>query len=222
MVKEISTTDKLRAQSLNRTGLEHYDHWEMESAITLFQEATRLDDTEPEYHLNLARAQVRVGDYELMLQALGNYIRVEKDKTLLGRFEALFSNALDQVESRLTVIMPQNGVGLEIIGAAIQMWVEYRVAIGKRYLDLSHPESWAAALDYTVRKVNFVEAPLEDIARWYGTHETAIRHNHADLINVLDIMPCDYRYFRGEENPLDKLVEAAMMLEDLEKRFRAA
>jgi hypothetical protein len=221
MVKEISTTDKLRAQSLNRTGLEHYDRWEMESAITLFQEATRLDDTEPEYHLNLARAQVRVGDYELMLQALGNYIRVEQDKTLLGRFEALFSNALDQVESRLTVIMPQNGVGLEIIGAAIQMWVEYRVAIGKRYLDLSHPESWAAALDYTVRKVNFVEAPLEDIARWYNTHEAAVRHNHADLINVLDIMPCDYRYFRGEENPLDKLVEAAMMLEDLEKRFRA-
>lgn len=222
MIKEISTTDKLRAQSLNRTGIEHYDRWEMESAITLFQEATRLDDTEPDYHLNLARAQVRVGDYELMLQALGNYIRVEKDKTLLGRFEALFSNALDQVEARLTVIMPQNGVGLEIIGAAIQMWVEYRVAIGKRYLDLSHPESWAAALDYTVRKINFVEAPLEDISRWYSTHEAAVRHNHADLINVLDIMPCDYRYYRGEENPLDKLVEAAMMLEDLEKRFRAA
>ena len=79
MTRHISTTDKLRAQSLNRTGLEHYERWEMESAITLFQEAARLDDTEPEYHLNLARAQVRVGDYELMLQALGNYIRVEKD-----------------------------------------------------------------------------------------------------------------------------------------------
>ena len=25
-------------------------------------------------------------------------------------------------------------------------------------------------------------------------------------------MPCDYRYYRGEDNPLDKLVEAAMML----------
>ena len=72
MVRQISTTDKLRAQSLNRTGLEHYDRWEMESAITLFQEATRLDDSEPDYHLNLARAQVRIGDYELMLQALGN------------------------------------------------------------------------------------------------------------------------------------------------------
>lgn len=221
MTRIISTTDKLRAQSLNRTGLEHYERWEMESAITLFQEAARLDDTEPEYHLNLARAQVRVGDYELMLQALGNYIRVEKDKTLLNRFEALFSNALDMVETRLTTIMPQHGAGLEITGAAIQMWVEYRVAIGKQYLDLNHPESWAAALDYTVRKVNFSEAPIENICTWYRTRETTIRHNHSELVNVLDIMPCDYRYYRGHENPLDKLVEAAMMLEDLEKRFRA-
>ena len=222
MARPVSTTDKLRAQSLNRTGMEHDDRSDKESAITLFQEAARLDDAEPEYHLNLARAQVRVGDYELMLQALGNYIRVENDKALLSRFEALFSNALDEVEARLTATMPQHGVGLEVVGAAIQMWVEYRVAIGKRFLDLSHPESWAAALDYTVRKVNFAEAPIEEIARWYGTTETAIRHNHADLVSVLDIMPCDYRFYRGEENPLDKLVEAAMMLEDLEKRFRAA
>ncbi len=221
MTKQISTTDKLRAQSLNRTGLEHYERWEMESALTLFQEATRLDDSEPEYHLNLARAHVRVGDYEMMLQTLGNYIRVEQDKVLLSRFESLFSNALDEVESRLTATMPQNGVGLEIIGAAIQMWVEYRVAIGKRHLDLSHPESWAGALDFTVRKVNFLDISIDDVAQWYSASESAIRNNHADLIEVLDIMPCDYRYFRGDENPLDKLVEAAMMLEDLEKRFRA-
>jgi hypothetical protein len=32
-------------------------------------------------------------------------------------------------------------------------------------------------------------------------------------------MPCDYRYFRGVDNPLDKLVEAANMLETLEERF---
>jgi hypothetical protein len=32
-------------------------------------------------------------------------------------------------------------------------------------------------------------------------------------------MPCDYRYFREKDNPLDKLVEAASMLEDLEERF---
>lgn len=221
MARQITMTEKLRAQTLNRTGLEHYERWEMESAITLFQEAVRLDDSEPEYHLNLARVQVRMGDYEMMLQALGNYLRTQKDEYLVSRFEAIFSTALDEVESRLTTVMPQHGVGLEITGAAIQMWVEFRVSIGERPLNVSRPAEWAAALDYTVRKVNFAEASIEEIADWYETSEVVIRHNHADLVEELDIMPCDYRYFRGDENPLDKLVEAAMMLEDLEKRFRA-
>lgn len=220
ITRPISTTDKLRAQSLNRTGLEHYERWEMESAITLFQEAVRLDETESDYHLNLARAQVRMGDYDLMLQALAQFIRIEKDKSLATRFEALFSNALDPIETLLTTVMPKQGRRLEIVGAAIQMWVEYRVTVGRRYLDMSRPEAWAAALDYTVRKVNFQEAKIEHLIEWYNTFESAIRTNHADLVSTLDIMPCDYRYFRGEENPLDKLVEAAMMLEDLEKRFR--
>jgi tetratricopeptide (TPR) repeat protein len=220
MIREISTTEKLRAQSLNRTGLDHYERWEMESAITLFQEAARLDGTEPEYFMNLARAQVRMGDYEMMLQALGDYIRTEPDRALADRFEALFSNALDAVETLLTTVMPKQRARLEVIGAAIQMWVEYRVAIGRRPLDISHPETWAAALDYTVRKVNFQEAPIEKLAGWYGTTEKVIRERHAELIETLDIMPCDYRYFRDDQNPLDKLVEAAMMLEDLERRFR--
>lgn len=219
--KHISTTNKLRAQSLNRTGLEHYERWELDSAITLFQEAIRLDDTESEYHLNLARAEVRMGDYEKMLQALGNYINTETDPALVSRFEALFSNALDEVEIRLTTVMPQHDVSLESVGAAIQMWVEYRVTLGKEHLDLTRPDDWASALDYTVRKVNITETPAEEIAAWYKTNEAAVRHGHSELIKTLDIMPCDYRYYRGEDNPLDKLVEAAIMLEELEERFRA-
>ncbi|MCB0209758.1 MAG: hypothetical protein KDJ52_10525 [Anaerolineae bacterium] len=221
MVRPITATDRLRAQSLNRTGLEHFERWELESAITLFQEAARLDDTEPEYHLNLARTQVRLGDYEMMLHALGDYIRTETNKAMISRFEALFSNALDEVETWLTNVMPREDMSLEVVGAAIQMWVEYRVTIGKQYLDRSHPEEWAAALDYTVRKVNFQEVLIDDMARWYETTEAAIRQGHNELIKTLDIMPCDYRYYRGEENPLDKLVEAAVMLEELEQRFRA-
>jgi len=221
MKRQASPTDKLRAQSLNRTGLEHYERWELESAITLFQEAARLEDNKPDYHLNLARAQVRMGDYEQMLHALGNYLRTETDKALVSRFETLFSNALDDVESHLTTVMPQEGIPLEIVGAAIQMWVEYRVTIGKSHLDLSRPQDWAAVLDYTVRKVNFSEASLEEIAGWYNCTEVVIKSGYQDLVKALDVMPCDYRYFRGEDNPLDKLVEAAMMLEDLEARFRA-
>ena len=222
MTRPISATDKLRAQSLNRTGLEHFERWELESAITLFQEAARLDGQVPDYHLNLARTQVRLGDYELMLHALGDYLNTETNKVMIDRFEALFSNALDDVETRLTIVMPKEGIPLEVVGAAIQMWVEYRVTMGKGHIDLRHPEEWAAALDHTVRKINFKEASLQELAKWYKTNEAAVRNGHNELVKTLDIMPCDYRYFRGEDNPLDKLVEAAMMLEELEERFRAA
>ncbi|MCB0165475.1 MAG: tetratricopeptide repeat protein, partial [Anaerolineae bacterium] len=84
MNRPVTATDKIRAQSLNRTGLEHFERWELESAITLFQEAARLDDSDPEYHLNLARTQVRLGDYEMMLQALGDYIRTETNKSMIS------------------------------------------------------------------------------------------------------------------------------------------
>ncbi|MCP4358102.1 MAG: hypothetical protein GY796_08830 [Chloroflexi bacterium] len=40
------------------------------------------------------------------------------------------------------------------------------------------------------------------------------------LVHTLDLMPADYRYFTGEENPLDKLVEATQLLEELERQFQ--
>jgi hypothetical protein len=62
---------------------------------------------------------------------------------MVSRFESLFSNSLDEIESLVTTIMPAEGISLEVVGSAIQMWVEYRVTVGKDFLDLSHPEEWA-------------------------------------------------------------------------------
>jgi len=131
MNKPSSSTDILRAQTLNRAGLEHYERWEMETAITLFQEAIRLDDQQPDYYLNLARSHVRMGDYDYMLQALGNYLHIEKDVTLINRFQTLFSNALDDVEELLTTTMRAQGVRLEVIGAAILRFEQYG-SLGRR------------------------------------------------------------------------------------------
>lgn len=77
-----------------------------------------------------------------------------------------------------------------------------------------------AALAYTVRKVNFRQATQKENATVYGVSEGALRSPHQDLIETLDIMPCDCRYFRGEKNPLDMLVQATVMLDELEKQFR--
>jgi tetratricopeptide (TPR) repeat protein len=216
----VSASDKRRAAQLNEEGLLRYRRWEVEEAVHTFKQAAELDPNQPDYHLNLARALARFGDYEGTLRALGDFLRTETDTVLTERFERLFGNAMDEVETSLTEVMTQHALPLDVIGAAIQMWMEYRIAVGRRPLDVSNPAGWAAALDLTVRKVNFREAPLREIAEWYNAQPSAIRKHHMDLVKTLDVMPCDYRYFRGDQNPLDKLVEAAAMLEELEERFR--
>jgi tetratricopeptide (TPR) repeat protein len=209
-----------KARKANALGLQRYERWEIDEAIKSLNEAIRLNPEEPEYHLNLARAMARYGDFDAAKRALGSYIRFEPDKDLAERFEQLFGEGMDEVETLVTEEMTLKDVPLEVIGAAVQMWLEYRICIGRRPLIIRKPETWAAALDYTVRKVNFRELMQAEIAELYGVSPSTVRAYHNDLVQALDIMPCDYRYFRGDENPLDKLVEAAAMLEDLEERFR--
>lgn len=216
----VSASDKRRAAQLNGEGLLRYRRWEVEEAISAFSQAAKLDPEQPDHHLNLARALARFGDYEGTLRALGDFLRTEPDTPLSERFERLFGNAMDEVETLLTEVMTLRDLPLDLIGAAIQMWMEYRIAVGRRPLDVSNPAPWAAAMDLTVRKVNFRDAPLREIAEWYGAQPSTVRKHHMELVKTLDVMPCDYRYFRGDQNPLDKLVEAAAMLEELEERFR--
>jgi len=215
-----TASDKRTAAQLSEEGLIRYRRWEVEEAVRAFRQAAELEPDQPDYHLNLARALARFGDYEGTLRALGDFLRTESDSALTERFERLFGNAMDEVEILLTGVMTQHDLPLDIIGAAIQMWMEYRIAIGRRPLDTSNPAPWSAALDLTVRKVNFRDASLRDISEWYGAQPSTVRKHHMDLVQTLDVMPCDYRYFRGDQNPLDKLVEAAAMLEELEERFR--
>lgn len=216
----VSPTDEREAQALNEKGLQEYQRWEIEEAIESFEKATKLVPTNPDYYLNLARALARFGSYDRALKALGEFVRYESDVRLVDRFEMLFANVMDEVETLITEKMTKKGVPLDEIGAAIQMWLEYRIALGRRPLSIRKPQSWAAALDYTVRKVNFREVALKELSEIYGASESSIRSHHNDLVETLDIMPCDYRYFRDRDNPLDKLVEAAAMLEELERRFR--
>ena len=216
----ISPTALQRARKANVLGLQHYERWDIDEAIKSFNEAIRLSPEEAEYHLNLARALARYGDFDAARRALGSYMRFEPNKDLAERFEQLFGGGMDEVETLVTQKMTRKGIPLEVVGAAVQMWMEYRICIGRRPLVIRKPETWASALDYTIRKINFAELTQREIAELYSVSPSTVRAYHNDLIQALDIMPCDYRYFRGEENPLDKLVEAAAMLEELEERFR--
>jgi tetratricopeptide (TPR) repeat protein len=216
----VSAADQEKAQEYSEHGLRQYERWEIDDAVKSFELAAQKEPSNPDHYLNLARASARFGDYDRALRALAAFMRYEGDTDLTERFERLFANAMDEVETLITEKMTAAGIPLEEVGAAIQMWLEYRIAIGRRSFSMRKPETWAAALDYTVRKVNFREITQREIEELYGISNSSLRGHFNELVETLDIMPCDYRYFRGNNNPLDKLVEAAAMLERLEERFR--
>jgi len=218
--KRVSEENRRKAKKLEARGLKAYRIWDMDRSIQSFQSAARIVPSNPEYLLHLARALARSGDFDQALRALADFMRLEPESPLADRFEQLFASGMDKVEQTLTQKATASELPIEAIGAAIQMWIEYRITLGRQPLAAHQPESWAAALDYTVRKVNLYPVKRKEMASLYGVSDEAVRDRHEDLINVLDVMPCDYRYFTGKENPLDKLVEAAELLEKLETHFR--
>ena len=218
--KQVSAANRRKASKYEEQGLQAYREWDIDLAVQCFEAANRLVPVEPDYLLHLARTLARGGDYDRALKALAGFMRLEPETPLANRFEQLFASGMDDVELLLTGKMTEAGIAIEEIGAAIQMWLEYRIALGRETLIVRKPETWAAALDYTVRKVNLRPTSRQEIATLYGISDGAVRDRHNDLVQTLDVMPCDYRYFTGKENPLDKLVEAAEILEQLEARFQ--
>jgi tetratricopeptide (TPR) repeat protein len=218
--KRASKEDRRKAREYEQQGIDAYEGWSIDEAVKHFTAASRLIPDEPEYLLQLARALARSGDFDKALRALADFIRLEPESPLADRFEQLFASGMDQVEQLLTEKMTTAELPIEEIGSAIQMWLEYRISLGREPLVVRKPETWAAALDYTIRKVNLRPVKRKRIAAFYSVSDASVRDRHNDLVELLDVMPCDYRYFVGKNNPLDKLVEAAELLEQLEARFR--
>ena len=218
--EQVSAGDRRKAEKFIQLGLEFYQEWDIDKAVECFQSAVQLVPDDSDYLLNLARALARSGDFDQALRALAGFIRLRPNSPLTDRFQSLFASGMDPVETLLTEKMTKAGMSIEEVGAAMQIWLEYRVALGQEPLVIRKPETWAAALDYTVRKVNLHPVRRGEIAVLYDVSDGAVRDRHANLEDTLDVMPCDYRYFVGKENPLDKLVEAAELLEQLEARFQ--
>jgi tetratricopeptide (TPR) repeat protein len=219
-IQRVSAADQRKARDLNVRGLKCFQAWDMAEAIASFESAVRLVPNQADYHLNLARARARSGDYDRALKALAQFIGLETDPKLVERYECIFGSAMDQVETLLTRCMTAAGLPLEEIGAAIQMWLEFRITLGRKSLPLRRPATWSAALDFTIRRLNLRTIRASQVAELYGVEDQILRKRHLALVETLDIMPCDYRYFIGQDNPLDKLVEAAELLEQLEQKFR--
>ena len=62
--------------------------------------------------------------------------------------------------------------------------------------------------------------------RAYEVKEKTLKKKYKELVEILDLMPGDFRYYLGEENPLDRVLdagespEAAAILAELERRFK--
>lgn len=204
----------------NEVGLKNYAEWEIDAAVAAFKQAAAADPQNPEYHLNLARAYARGGNYPEAMRSLGDYLHNETDDNVASRYERLFSSALDEVETLLIEGMSKLELPIQQTGKAIQMWLEYRITVGRKPLRIPKPELWAAAVTFAVCKVNFAKKSREEIAAVYGVSEKSMREKYRELLQTLDLMPADYRYFTGEENPLDKLVEAAQLLDEIYADFQ--
>ncbi|MBN1247969.1 MAG: tetratricopeptide repeat protein [Anaerolineae bacterium] len=214
-----SAAKRRKAQSCYEEALAAFTRWDVEDAVKGLEESVALAPDNASYHMSLAQVLSRSGDFDRALQALANYLRLAPDSKVADRIEQLFASGMDAVEEHLTERMTAAQMPIELIGAAIQMWIEFRIALGEEQVYIPKPEAWSAALDYTVRKVNLRDVPLEKLATYYGVSIETLRKHHTSIVEKLDIMPCDYRYFAGDQNPLDKLVEAAELLDQLEARF---
>ncbi len=214
-----SAAKRKQADALYHEALDAHNRWEMDEAIKILESALEIYPNNATYHMTLAQMLSRAGDFDRALRALANYLRLAPESGVVERIEQLFARGMDPVEEILTDTMKSEQMPIDIIGAAIQMWMEFIIAMGEESLPIPKPETWAAALDYTVRKVNLREISLEQLATSYLVSVETIRKHHKELVKKLDIMPCDYRYFTGAQNPLDKLVEAAELLEQLEAHF---
>lgn len=212
--------NKHQAELENQEGLHCYEHWEIESAISAFQKAIQADGDNPEYRLNLARAYARSSDYHQAINALGEYLRTETNEEIAARYERMFSSALDEVESRMIEGMKQLGMTVQQVGKAIHMWLEYRITYGRRALNIIKPEIWSAALVYAIAKVNILDMKRTAIAQTFKVDAEVVKKAYSEIVQTLDLMPGDFRYFAGDNNPLEKLVEAARVLEELDQKFQ--
>lgn len=212
-VTKIPGESNRKAAELNETGLKYFTLWEMDKAIESFKLAAKTDPDNPEYFLNLARAYARSGSYPDAMRSLGKYLQVEKDEEVAERFEWLFSSTFDKVESSLMEGTQKLDLPIQLVSRAIRMWLEYRLTIGRQPLHIQNPDLWAASLTYLICKNNLYDIDRMEVANAYQVDLDELKKTCNLMVKSLDLIPADYRYYTGDENPLDKVFEAAQKLE---------
>ncbi len=71
-----SSADRKKAEAFYEEGMADYQRWAMDSAVKNFEAAVKLQPDRALYHMSLAQALARSGDFDHALRSLANYLRL--------------------------------------------------------------------------------------------------------------------------------------------------
>ncbi len=122
-----------KAQTIYDKALAAYERWDVEDAVKGLEAVVALHPDNATYHMRLAQVLSRAGDFDRALRALANYLRLEPESKVASRIEQLFASGMDPVENVITERMTATHLPIDLIGAAIQMWMELRISLGRSH-----------------------------------------------------------------------------------------
>jgi tetratricopeptide (TPR) repeat protein len=121
----------------------------------------------------------------------------EEEKRVKHRIDKIKDFEFHKVRKSLLRGMRLAGYSETQKKSAEKLWYDF---YKMRKLQIRRAESWAAALEYTIARLDFIEGETQKtVASKYGVSETIISSRFNDICRTLDIRVFDKRYSVGED-----------------------
>ncbi len=121
----------------------------------------------------------------------------EEEKRVKHRIDKIKDSEFHKVRKSLLRGMRLAGYSETQKKSAEKLWYDF---YKMRKLQIRRPESWAAALEYTIARLDLIEGETQKtVASKYGVSETIVSSRFNDICRTLDIRVFDKRYSLGED-----------------------
>ncbi|MER3445641.1 MAG: hypothetical protein C4291_01870 [Candidatus Dadabacteria bacterium] len=122
----------------------------------------------------------------------------EEEKRVRYRIDKIKDSEFHKVRKSLLQGMRLAGYSETQKKSAEKLWYDF---YKMRKLQIRRPESWAAALEYTIARLDLIEGETQKtVASKYGVSETIVSSRFNDICRTLDIRVFDKRYYSIEED----------------------
>ncbi len=128
----------------------------------------------------------------------GEYRKVkEEEKRVKYRIDKIKDSEFHKVRKSLLRGMRLSGYSDAQKKSAEKLWFDF---YKMRKLQIRRPESWAAAIEYTIARLDLIEGETQKtVASKYSVSETIVSSRFNDICRTLDIRVFDKRYSMGED-----------------------